>query len=97
MGVRTRFSLMMYDNKLILFSSIPYSIKVIEEQIQPILMDIRKKDDTVSVFRSGNLQTTAEVREAYLWYEDYLADAKKNLSKASVVYTGRYQICKTMS
>ena len=70
-----------YDNKLILFSSIPYSIKVIEEQIQPILAGIREKDDTVSAFRSGNLQTTAEVREAYLCYEEYLADAKKIFPK----------------
>lgn len=66
-----------YEDELLMFSSTPYSVREAEKQLEAMLQDLSTRDDSVTIFRSGGLQTTTEVRQAYLGYKEYISDAKK--------------------
>ncbi len=66
-----------YDDRLFLFSSDPDSRRIAETRLMQILRQIRQEDPSITLFSSGNLQTTSDVRGAYLCYKAYLEDAKR--------------------
>ena len=66
-----------YDDRLFLFSSEPYELRTADTRLMKVLELIRSEDPSITMFFSGGLQTTTEVREAYLCYTTHLSDAKK--------------------
>ena len=72
-----------YDDRLFVFSSTPYSVRELEGQLIHLVGDIRAKDPEIVLYESGYLQTTTDVRKAYLCYKDYLHDAR-------IIYPQKY-------
>lgn len=66
-----------YDDRLFLFSSDPDSRRTAETRLMQVLEKIRAEDRNITLFSSGNLQTTSDVRKAYLCYKAYLTEAKR--------------------
>ena len=66
-----------YDDRLFLFSSEPYELRTADTRLMKVLELIRSEDPSITMFFSGGLQTTTEVRKAYLCYTNHLSDAKK--------------------
>lgn len=72
-----------YDDRLFAFSSTPYSVRELEEQLISLVGDLRVKDPAIVLYASGCLQTTTDVRKAYLCYKDHLKDAR-------IIYPQKY-------
>ncbi len=66
-----------YEGKLLLFLSNPYSSKEAKQQITGLLEQVRAVDGTMTLTRCSGLQDTKEVRKAYLVHQDYLADTRR--------------------
>ncbi|MEZ3488190.1 MAG: PucR family transcriptional regulator [Lachnospiraceae bacterium] len=66
-----------YEGKLLLFLGNSYSQREAQQQIQGLLKQARRFDDTMTLTRCGGLCDTKEVRRAYLCHQDYLADARQ--------------------
>ena len=66
-----------YDDKLLLFLSTPYSLKDARQQIEGLLRQANEVDETTNLTRCSGLRDTKDVRKAYLCHQDYLSDARK--------------------
>ncbi|MDO4544549.1 MAG: PucR family transcriptional regulator ligand-binding domain-containing protein [Bacillota bacterium] len=66
-----------YEGKLLVFASTPNSENDAERQVEEILEDMRKIDDSITLAKFSNLQNTTEVRNAYLDYQNHLEEAKQ--------------------
>lgn len=66
-----------YDDRLFLFSSDPYILRTAETRLRQILEKMRSEDPSITMFSSGGLDTTSEVRKAYLCYKSHLSDARR--------------------
>ena len=66
-----------YDDRLFLLSSDPDSRRTAETRLMQVLGQMQRADPSITLFSSGNLQTTSDVRAAYLCYKTYLEDAKR--------------------
>lgn len=66
-----------YDNNLLVFASTPYSENQAEIQVEEILESLRADDNTITLTKFSNLQSTREVRNAYLDFQNYLSETKK--------------------
>lgn len=64
-----------YEGRLLIFASTPSSEDNAENQAEEILDLVSKQDKTVTLAKFSNLQTTAEVRNAYLDYQNHLENA----------------------
>lgn len=65
-----------YDDRLFLFSSDPYSLKTVQNRLGEVLIEMKRETSGITMFSSGNLQTTSEVRRAYLCYKNHLQDVR---------------------
>ncbi len=66
-----------YEGKLLLFLSSPYSHKEARQQIGGLLDQIHQDDGTMTLTRCSGLCSTKEVRKAYLCHQEYLTDTRK--------------------
>jgi sugar diacid utilization regulator len=66
-----------YEGKLLLFLSNPYSLKEAQQQIMGLLEQVRKIDETITLTRCSGLSDTKDVRRAYLGHQAYLGDTCK--------------------
>ena len=65
-----------YDDRLILFTSPPDSLREAEEVLRPVLELLCQQDPSLCLFASGSVETTTEVRSAYLCYKQHLRNAQ---------------------
>lgn len=80
-----------YEGKLLLFLSNPYSQKEAQQQICGLLKQMRQGDDTVTLTRCSGLCDTKEVRRAYLSHQGYLADTRRVFPRREYFRIGEIQ------
>ena len=83
-----------YDDRLFLFSSDPDSRRTAKARLMQVLEQMRREDPSITLFSSGNLQTTSDVRDAYLCYTTYLEDAKRIYPSKSWFSLGELEFAK---
>ncbi len=67
----------LYEGKLLLFLSDPYSVKEAKQQIAGLLEQVRRQDAAMTLTRCNGLRNTGEVRQAYLCHQECLADTRR--------------------
>lgn len=83
-----------YEGKLLLFLSNPYSQKEAEEQITGILGQVSMAGEAITLTRCNGLGSTGDVRKAYLCHRDYLADSGRVFPGKRYFQTGELQFVK---
>lgn len=81
----------LYEGKLLLFLSDPYSVKEAEQQIAGLLELVHIQDATMTLTRCNDLRSTGEVRRAYLCHQEYLADTRRVFPRRSSFGIGEIQ------
>lgn len=66
-----------YNGNLLVFASTPSSESDAEVQVNEILDELKTYDASLSLVKFSNLQNTTEVRNAYLDFQNHLANAKQ--------------------
>lgn len=66
-----------YEGKLLIFSSTPYSEREALQQVESFLTEISSLGLSATLSRFSDLQNTTEVREAFLKNNQYLEDARR--------------------
>lgn len=80
-----------YEGKMLLFLSDPYSQKEAEEQISGILKQICKNDHTMTLTRCSGLGNTSDVRAVYLCHQEYLEDNRRVFPGKQYFHIGELQ------
>ncbi len=83
-----------YEGKLLLFLSNPYSQKEAEEQIAGILGQVSMAGEAITLTRCNGLGSTGDVRRAYLCHRDYLAESGRVFPGKRYFQIGEIQFVK---